>query len=549
MPKYQVAKREKGAMRFLTLTGERKRDRRAVVSSDRCVFFSDFTVSSVNSAVFHSDMTQVSMLEDVPEKLADVQAIRDSNDMYEEHKKHKLLGNKKHKLLGNEKHKLLGNKKHKLLGNKKHNIFGNKKVKQSDVKLENVHHEKLGSNSDEKSGSHIHGESLSHYEYEGHCHEKTESHSHKGESHSRCEYEGHCHDKSESHSNEKGESQSHDKSENHSIESIEKPENPSHENDDSHSLEKLESRRHENGKIKSYEKPKSHSYNDKTVNASHENGKMESSNHDKIENDEMLEKNKDNFQLKGPKKCCKKCKSHKRSDNKQKTNSPCEIHKSSPEKHKRRSSTNEYQMKRRGGHCIYEKVGNHHVYTKSMSKTSVLFVVPVKQRCPRSLKRKVVEICSCKKSHKRLRKNRKIPTIGYTVPSHTRVTKKSKKRMMYNYRKNGKSVEVRIKKEDRHTHEQLRKTIFGHTSRTINKIIHADQDKRTKKVTNVMKGKIRSKAGKKRKTCESKKQEVQDVKVVDHGNLSICWLCDRIDKCGTRKMQCDKCCVWFHTSC
>ncbi len=69
--------------------------------------------------------------------------------------------------------------------------------------------------------------------------------------------------------------------------------------------------------------------------------------------------------------------------------------------------------------------------------------------------------------------------------------------MMYNYRKNGKSVEVRMKKEDRHTHEELRKTIFGHT-RTINKIINAAQASRAKKVKNIMKGKIRSKAGKNR---------------------------------------------------
>ena len=126
--------------------------------------------------------------------------------------------------------------------------------------------------------------------------------------------------------------------------------------------------------------------------------------------------------------------------------------------------------------------------------------------------------------------------------------------MLYNYRKNGKSVEARMKKEDKHTHEELKKTIFGHTRRTISKIIHAEQNVRAKKFRSKMNGPKISKVDNKRKTCEIKGDILKELQQeADNGNTSrctcMCWLCDKIDESGTRKIQCDKCFVWFHITC
>ncbi len=82
MPKYHVALREEEvALRCLRWSGR--------MFSDRCVFLSDFTTffsTCVCSSVIYSsfsESTQVSMLEDVTEKLADVLAISDSHDIYQ----------------------------------------------------------------------------------------------------------------------------------------------------------------------------------------------------------------------------------------------------------------------------------------------------------------------------------------------------------------------------------------------------------------------------------------------------------------------------------
>ena len=185
---------------------------------------------------------------------------------------------------------------------------------------------------------------------------------------------------------------------------------------------------------------------------------------------------------------------------------------------------------------------------KCNSRVKVLFVVPLKQKCPHLLKRKVIETCTCRNGRKQ-RKHRKSQTSGYTVPKHTRLTKRARKHMMYNYRKNRTSVEQRMQKIDRQVHEQLQKTIFGHTRRTISKIINVKPTKSInqmsikyqtgQKISKVDDGKISS--------CRIPEEIVNNLQRDDSGNA--CWLCDKVDGSGTRQIECDKCCIWFHINC
>ncbi len=59
----------------------------------------------------------------------------------------------------------------------------------------------------------------------------------------------------------------------------------------------------------------------KLENQSHENGKIESYEHDKVENNERPEKSKDNVELKWQGKSLQRCRSYESSDEKQRKNS------------------------------------------------------------------------------------------------------------------------------------------------------------------------------------------------------------------------------------
>ena len=208
-------------------------------------------------------------------------------------------------------------------------------------------------------------------------------------------------------------------------------------------------------------------------------------------------------------------------------------------------------------HEVSHKLRQERSHKKLMCKTqekcknqvNVVYAVPLKQTCPRTLKRRVIETCTCSNGWKRRqqRKARRCQTTGYTVPKHTRLTKKARKHMMYNYGNNGNSIEQRMSKKDRQIHEELKKTTFGHTRRCIINVIHVrgnmTASKMRRKKENVQKI---SKGGK--KVCEIREEEVKELQTEsDDGN--VCWLCDQIDEFGRRKIQCDKCCVWFHTTC